>query len=247
MRWWGRSIAGGGRRAQRNRMALGATRQVIHGSVLAGLGLLAWSAAEYVRVRRGNLRSARWLARDLNGLDRDGRRLLRWSRPARADRLADALAFGVAPAVCAWALRRDGEPLSEVIRRDGIAVTEAAVVAGLVNQLAKQLAMRERPYADGAPRRRLLADRYGSFFSGHASSVAVISAATAFRRVVEGAPSKRLWVLPALPLATAYLRVAADKHYVTDVLAGLAVGASVALISTWLELGLQVRAVEAAA
>jgi len=206
--------------------------------VLGGAGLLAWALAEYVRVRKGELRSARWLAKDLNAFDRAGRRVLRWSAPDRADRLADLLAYGAAPALCAWALRRPGERLADVAARDGFAVTEAAVAAGLVNQVAKQLAMRERPCATGVPAKVPLADRFGSFFSGHTSSVAVVTAATAFRRVWQGAPSTRLWVLPALPLLTAYLRVAADKHYLTDVLAGLAVGGVVALISTWLDPGL---------
>lgn len=209
------------------------TRELLRGAVLGGLGLVAWSLTEYVRVRRGETRNARWLARDLNALDRAGRRALRWSCPARADRLSDLLAYGVAPAACAWALRRADESLFQVTVRDGFAVTEAAVLAGLVNQLAKQLAMRERPFADGIPGKIPLPDRFGSFFSGHASSVAVICAATAFRRTLSGHPSSRLWILPALPLAVAYLRIAADKHYATDVLAGLAIGLGMALVSTW--------------
>lgn len=204
----------------------------MRGAVLGGVGLLAWSLAEYVRVRKGANRKARWLARDLNALDRAGR-AVRWSCPHRADRLADLLAYGVAPAACAWALRRRDEGLVEVTVRDGFAVTEAAVLAGLVNQVAKQLAMRERPFANGASRRAELPDRYGSFFSGHTSSVAVICAATAFRRAAANDFSKRLWILPMLPLATGYLRMAADKHYLTDVLAGLAVGIAMAVLSTW--------------
>jgi len=219
-------------------MAFAATPKLLHGGVLAGLGLLAWSAAEYVRVRRGDNPKSRWIARDLNRLDRTTRSQLRWRATVRADRLADVLAFGVAPAVCAWALRRRDESLWSVAQRDGFAVTEAAVVAGLLNQVAKQLAMRERPFADKASKRVPLDDRYGSFFSGHASSVAVVCAATAFRRVRQGAASKRLWVLPVLPLATAYLRIAADKHYATDVLAGLGTGVVVALLATWIDLGL---------
>lgn len=210
------------------------SRQLVRGGIIGGLGLLAWSLSEYLRVRRGENRSARWLAQDLNLLDRTGRRLLRWSAPERADRLSDLLAFGVAPAVCAWALRRREETLVQVVNRDGFAVTEAAVIAGLVNQVAKQVAMRERPYADGAKRQAPLVDRFGSFFSGHSSSVAVICAATAFRRLRQGIPSPKLWVLPVLPLLTAYLRVAADKHYLSDVLSGLGVGAFIGLLSAGL-------------
>lgn len=210
------------------------SRGLVRGGVIGGLGLLAWSLTEYLRVRRGENRSARWLARDLNLLDRTGRRLLRWSAPERADRLSDLLAFGAAPAICAWALRRREETLVQVVARDGFAVTEAAVIAGLVNQVAKQVAMRERPYADGVRSRIPLVDRFGSFFSGHSSSVAVICAATAFRRLRQGIPSAKLWVLPILPLLTAYLRVAADKHYLTDVLAGLGVGVFIGFLSAGL-------------
>lgn len=211
-----------------------ASRQLVRGGVIGGLGLLAWSLSEYLRVRRGENRSARWLAHDLNRLDRGGRRLLRWSAPERADRLSDLLAFGAAPAICAWALRRREESLVQVVTRDGFAVTEAAVIAGLVNQVAKQVAMRERPYADGVRRKVPLVDRFGSFFSGHTSSVAVICAATAFRRLRQGIPSQKLWVLPLLPLLTAYLRVAADKHYLTDVLSGLGVGLFIGFLSAGL-------------
>lgn len=203
---------------------------VIRGGALGAAGLVAWSLTEYLRVRRGDRHQTRWLARDLNALDRAGRKL-RWTNAARADRLSDLLAFGAVPAFCAWALRRGDESLLAVTVRDGLAVTEATVVAGLVNQVAKQAAMRERPFADGVGARVELVDRYGSFFSGHTSSVAVVVAATAFRRLRQGLWSKKLWVLPVLPLLVGYLRIAADKHYVTDVMAGLAVGLVAGLLS----------------
>ena len=231
-----------GRRGQRNRMRAHATdlraaHPAVRGAVLGGVGLLAWGTAEYIRVRQGRRRAARWMAKDLNALDRAGRAVLRWRDPARADRLSDLLAFGAAPAACAWALWQPGEPFDDLVLRDGLAITEAAVLTGLVNQVTKQLAMRERPLAAGAPRRAHLPDRYGSFFSGHSASVAVVCASAGLRKLGDGVRTKRLLALPALPLLTAYLRVAADKHYLTDVLAGVGVGVGVALLDTWIALG----------
>jgi membrane-associated phospholipid phosphatase len=195
--------------------------------VLAGLGLLAWTATEYLRVRARRDPHARWLARDLNAFDRTARRAFRWQHPAAADIASDVLAFVVVPFACGWALSQPDEPVVTMIERDGLVVTESAVVAGLANQLAKHVALRERPFAQGQPRRRLLADRYGSFFSGHSSSVAVISSATTIRRLRRGQWSAKLWALPGLSLLVGYLRVAADKHYATDVICGLGVGAAI--------------------
>ena len=70
------------------------------------------------------------------------------------------------------------------------------------------------------------ADNNASFYSGHTSFVASLTAAVG---TCASLRHRRLaWVVwavgSALTLATGYLRIAADQHYATDVLAGAAVG-----------------------
>ncbi len=77
---------------------------------------------------------------------------------------------------------------------------------------------------------------YGSFFSGHSSGA--FSLVFALARVHHDRKDPRTkWVWgTGLPLAgtTALLRVAADKHYMTDVLTGAAVGATLGwLVPGW--------------
>ena len=115
---------------------------------------------------------------------------------------------------------------------DSAVIAEATVLAADFNQAAKFLVARERPFVHAlnpadkgttsAP-----ADNNTSFYSAHASTsmaLAVSMAEVASLRKYEWAPVA--WVtLPALSLFTGYLRIAADKHYFTDVTTGAAMGA----------------------
>lgn len=79
-------------------------------------------------------------------------------------------------------------------------IREGAIFA--ISTIAKRAVGRRRP--DGSDRR--------SFFSEH----------TAFAASAFGGP--RVAVVLPLTIGTGYLRIAADKHYLTDALAGAAVG-----------------------
>jgi membrane-associated phospholipid phosphatase len=115
---------------------------------------------------------------------------------------------------------------------DSAVVAEATVLAADFNQAAKFLVARERPFVhalNSADKATTLApaDNNTPFYSGHASTsmaLAVSMAEVASLRKYEWAPVA--WVtLPALSLFTGYLRIAADKHYFTDVTTGAAMGA----------------------
>lgn len=168
-----------------------------------------------------------------NALDVGARDLLVWSGPERARTISDALAFGVIPAgVAAHALlaaRAGGDPWKEGFV-DLLLVAEAATLAGSLGQVVKLVVGRQRPFvhfgnhleANRAPD----PDDNLSFWSGHSSltfSLAVGAGTVAFQRGDRSAP----FVLGAgltAAAATGWLRIAGDKHWLTDVLTGAAVG-----------------------
>lgn len=192
------------------------------GAVSAAAAL--WGGGEYVRLRRspkpGLEREAQRMLNGLDGLAR--RKLLRPQARAAADRASDALAFAAVPLACSLALLGvDG--LGRRLLRDGLRVVRAVTLTGAVNQAVKFLAPRERPFAR-AGTQETGRDRYGSFFSNHTSAVTAMASASA--RLVHARGAKAWFGLPLFGLAVlvGYLRIAADQHYLTDVLAGLGIG-----------------------
>jgi membrane-associated phospholipid phosphatase len=167
------------------------------------------------------------------GLDDDARRAFLWEDSRAAARWSDVLAFGAIPVALVGGLwlsaRAAGDPQAVLV--DALVVAEAASVSFLLGQAVKELAARPRPYVLAG--RELPwaseSERYLSFYSGHTAlsfSAAVAAATVAFQRGYRSA-----WLLTAGGLAAAafvgYLRIAADMHHLTDVLAGAAAGALV--------------------
>lgn len=117
---------------------------------------------------------------------------------------------------------------------------EATMIAVMLNQLTKFLVARPRPYMShpSADTASFVGknDDFLSFFSGHATlSFALVASVATVARLRGYSKAYLAWLIP-LPfaMATAMLRVAADKHYLTDVLVGAAVGSLVGFGSTWL-------------
>jgi membrane-associated phospholipid phosphatase len=173
----------------------------------------------------------------LNGLDRWGRGA-RWPGPDAqhtADTLSNIVGFGVLPVAIAGidvALAHAAGAGRGAVE-DLVLVTQTAASALLLNQAVKFIAGRERPFVHAlTPDERSNVenpqDANLSFFSGHATFAfsAVVAAGTLAEL---RAYSRRalIWAV-GLPLAaaTGYLRIAADKHYLSDVLVGAAVGAA---------------------
>jgi len=106
----------------------------------------------------------------------------------------------------------------------------------LVTRTAKVAGGRERPYVDPCENnphyvsecdsRR---DRNASFFSGHASTTATMAGLICSRHVHSGNGSVYDWLgcagAAATSAATGMLRITAEKHNATDVIAGWASGA----------------------
>ncbi|MFH1436884.1 MAG: phosphatase PAP2 family protein [Pseudomonadota bacterium] len=136
-------------------------------------------------------------------------------------------------------VKRGGESWT-VFFQDLTLMVEALVYTGLVTQVFKMGLRRPRPAMhyeqDEEKREGHGSEELMGFFSGHASFASSLVASTAtlmFLRNRRIAP----WIAgagAALALAVGLLRISADKHYLSDVLAGLiagtAAGAAVPLL-----------------
>ncbi len=201
----------------------------------------AWIVAEANKTRLAAV-TCRWCDRapdgtdTLNTVDSWGRRALRWDNSGRAITLSNATAFVFAPAAAyglEWKVAsRDGRGAETPA--NWILITQSMAIAADATEVMKFVIGRERPFvhalAPGSPATSpSSADNNTSFPSGHttlAFSLAMSSWEVASLRGYR----KAAWLLGAgIPLATltAYFRVAADRHYLTDVLAGAAVGSAV--------------------
>ncbi len=167
-------------------------------------------------------------------LDEDVQQAAQWRSPLPARRASDILANGVLPVLAlgnsvlsAWSA---GEPYAAV--EDGIVVVQAVAIASVLNGIAKDTVARRRPGPLGA-----LADGSGntSFYSGHASLAFSLAAGAGTVSTLRGYPSAPWVWAGGMTLATgvAYLRVAGDAHWTTDVLAGAAVGGLIGFAVPW--------------
>ncbi|WP_373047257.1 phosphatase PAP2 family protein [Vulgatibacter sp.] len=210
-----------------------------------GVPLLActaiWLGTHFWRVRRPPM-SVVWNEVDehgaerVNDADRWARRTLKWNDTLRARHLSNVLAHGVVPggtlslAVLAG-LKGGGGPFADVL-----VANEAMVYAGTLSQIAKLLFRRQRPFGRFAPQgstapARQPDDDNLSFFSSHTATTTAFAFAAA-EIVTRRAVRTPLVLLMAIAAgATGYLRIASDRHYLTDVLTGYAVGAAVGTLT----------------
>jgi membrane-associated phospholipid phosphatase len=155
-----------------------------------------------------------------------------WSNPRTADTISNVMEVVVPAGVMGFGLiqgYRFDDPAAGW--SDVLLITEATSLAMLANTIVKYAVGRSRPFVwQGNPDLYpSTTDANVSFFGGHSTFVfaVVVSGSTLFfMQDMPGAP----YVLGAGLAAaafTAYLRMAADKHYLTDVLTGVAVGSLV--------------------
>lgn len=187
-------------------------------------------------------RACRWCDRgddgkdELNGVDRAVHDGLRWDNREAANRLSSALAYGLAPL---WLIGLDVSAAAHEHNVtdapvDVLLMAEATFSSAAVNQIVKILVARERPYAhDLAPSERALRydgspDSRLSFYSGHTNlmfSVATAAGTIASMRGYRFAPA--IWgVGEGFAAITGYLRIACNRHYFTDVVAGALIGSA---------------------
>jgi membrane-associated phospholipid phosphatase len=148
--------------------------------------------------------------------------------------------------VTAWSRRGSGAVARQLMLID----LETMAVAGAVTALTSSLVGRERPFAaggfceteEGRNQRDCDPDlrfRYRSFFSGHTSmsftAAALVCTHHAHLRLYRNAGDTAVCIAAmGAAAATGTLRMMSDVHYVTDVMAGAAVGTLIGFGVPWL-------------
>ena len=211
---------------------------------ITGVGAVLWIGSEALLKEQLAPETCRWCDRNsdgtdaLNGLDDWGRGLAGTTaaQRKRADTWSNVVDFGLLPVSvlgAQYALTRgSGAPRSVFFQDAGI-IIQTAVLSSVLNQTVKFIAGRERPFVHVLPEDQKgltdhPTDNNLSFYSGHTNLAfaLVVSAGT----VAELRGYKhRGWIWAVgLPLATSVplLRMAADKHYLTDVATGALLGSA---------------------
>lgn len=208
---------------------------------------VAWFTSELLKSHLAPS-ACRWCSRasdgsdTLNGFDRSVRNGLRWSTPGAADTASNVTAFALAPLAAlgldTLASSHDGAVGNAPV--DGLLIAEATALAVDLNQAVKFAVGRERPFVHAlAPvdkgKTAHPSDNNLSFYSGHtnlAFALATSSGTLASMRGYRWSPA--VWVTGlTIASATGYLRIAADKHYASDVLVGAVVGSAVGVAVPW--------------
>jgi membrane-associated phospholipid phosphatase len=123
----------------------------------------------------------------------------------------------------------------------GVVMAQNVWLTANVVQISKVLVGRNRPYLKGTGLiEEEHSDNYYSFFSGHSALCATMATTALLATYKNYNGSALSWGKAtalsgvALALSTGILRITAGKHYPSDVLTGLIVGTSIALINTML-------------
>jgi membrane-associated phospholipid phosphatase len=105
---------------------------------------------------------------------------------------------------------------------------------GAVNESARLLVQRPRPYVYADPKRADDPQNYTSFYSGHTSFTASSCVCLFLLLLGRGAPKALLLVTgltgELLVISTAVFRVLAGRHFLTDTLTGAMMGTLAALL-----------------
>lgn len=172
--------------------------------------------------------SCRWC--NSNAMDTSIRNDLKWSNTNAAEKTSTVLAYGLAPVLStgltAFAEYKDDS--LDNLPVDIMIIAEAASLSSLFSQIVKISVARQRPDVHFGPTTSPDKEKNVSFYSGHTSlafSIAVATGTVASMRGYELAPY--IWGAGlAVAATTGYLRMAADKHYFTDVLGGAVAGSA---------------------
>jgi membrane-associated phospholipid phosphatase len=220
---------------------------VLTGAAMAGTALL------YRFDEKLGPSACRWCGRDaqgavsLNRVDSFFRRRLIWCDPDAADAWSDRTLIATVagtPALGALAASVDGAAGNW--GKDTLVAVQSASFAVLLNTAVKLVAARERPFLHVRPVERedclpspqpgAAPGNYLSFYSGHASAAfaaGVSAGAVASMRGYRLAPL--VWGAGlAGATTTSYLRIAADRHYFSDVAVGAATGIAAGVLVPFL-------------
>jgi membrane-associated phospholipid phosphatase len=175
----------------------------------------------------------------VNAVDDFFRTWLRRPDTTPASTTSHVVAYGVAPltALGLGAAAAISDRRSDEILVNDLLLVEAVAASIFTTEALKSVFLRERPYvhaiADPDEKRAALEqkDALVSFPSGHTTATFAMAAAGGTIATMRGYRLAPLvWVAGAmLGVATGYLRIAADRHYFTDVLGGAAVGTGIGI------------------
>jgi len=198
--------------------------RVVHLTLTASLGV-AYLAMETVLKSRLAASSCRWC--EPPAFDRSIRDALVWRDTKRAHFLGSLDAYVVAPVVgFGLLIASDSDASWSRLIDDTLPVAEAVAVSEVLTQIVKFSVGRARPYARFGPDAAPTTDDNTSFWSGH--SVLGFSITAGAGMICHW---RHYWTEPyvwgagiAISVSTEYLRMAADKHYMSDVVLGGLVG-----------------------
>jgi membrane-associated phospholipid phosphatase len=192
-------------------------------AAVAGGALAVWGVSALLKDEL-TPPTCRWCAPP--SLDAGARARLRWTDPGAAGTLSDALVLALPASLLVWDHLRGGGDFQRT-GEDALVVVEAVAFSSVATQVLKYATARRRPYALTSGRSG--PDDDNSFPSGHASLA--FASAAAFGTVAKLRGDAAWPFVYAAGFAgaavVAYLRVAADKHWLTDVAAGAALGAAI--------------------
>jgi len=201
---------------------------------VAAVATAGWLGSELLKGQLAH-QTCQWCG-SVPGIDTGVRNALKWRDIDRADTLSNITGFALAPlaaiGVTALAAHHDDALGNGGI--DTLIIAEATSLAADVNQIVKFAVGRERPFVHALPPEAKgstahPADNNTSFYSGHTNLVfalALSSGTVASMRGYRWAPA--VWASGlTIAAATGYLRIAADRHYFTDVMLGAVTGSAI--------------------
>ncbi|HET8539885.1 MAG TPA: phosphatase PAP2 family protein [Anaeromyxobacter sp.] len=204
----------------------------------AAIALGTWAVYGTSELAKSHLApsSCRWC--DPGKIDAKVRDALVWGYIDHAQTASDVMAFAVFPLAMTThqvlAARGAGDTGAGWV--DVLLVAEAVGIAMDVNQAVKFAVGRQRPFVHygnwSDPNRQPDPDDNLSFYSGHTTFTFAVAAAAGTVSSMRGYRSAPwVWgVGMTLATATGYLRIAGDKHYLTDVLVGAATGLTAGIV-----------------
>jgi membrane-associated phospholipid phosphatase len=202
--------------------------RVVHVTITTTAGLLYLSSETFLKSSLA-AEACRWCAPP--SFDRSVRDSLVWTDRGKANTYSNLTGYVAAPVfgvglTALGSLSGDQAGWGQLID-DTMPIFETVALSQVFTQIVKFSAGRERPFVHFAvmPQAHDKDDNL-SFFSGH--SALAFGIATSAGMVAHWKHAKTEPVIWAVGMtvatSTAYLRIAADKHYLSDVLVGGAVG-----------------------
>jgi membrane-associated phospholipid phosphatase len=206
--------------------------RVVHLTAM-GLAAVTYVASETFLKPSLAASTCRWCVPD--GLDRDLRNDLVWSNPSQAGLYSNLTGYAAAPlaALGLTALEdlEDGGDFGVVLDHT-LPILETLAYSQLVVQAIKFSVGRARPEVAFGRTAFTSTDDNTSFVSGHSAmtfALAVGAGMVAHQR--HARYEKWIWGAGlTLAATTAYLRIGADKHYASDVVAGGAIGVAAGIV-----------------